>query len=353
MRFPRKPPPLAIILATLLGLGVYHAAQSQIQNWSTTAGSNNAASPLGAAEGMARSAVNDVIRENMKEVRRLAEQLVLGTFGPDGGSANAYFITPAIAPSSTFVSGAVFRFIPAFSNTTAAPTLKVGTVGPLTIARISNASLEPGDLRGGVPAQLMYRGDSGGFVLMNPVSAYISAVAIPSGTIKTAGRETIWLPAGALIPRTTSGATISSMQLSSNNFMLKASNYDGASQNFAQFQVGMPKSWDLGTVAGQFYWTAQAGSGTVQWYLQCVNLRDDDVLTTAFGTARGVTDTIIALNDLHISSETAAVTPGGTAAANGMMGCEVYRDAPADSSTANALLIGLQLFYNSNAANDN
>ncbi len=40
-----------------------------IKNWSSTAGSNNSASPNGAPEGMAPSGVNDTIRQNMASIR--------------------------------------------------------------------------------------------------------------------------------------------------------------------------------------------------------------------------------------------------------------------------------------------
>jgi hypothetical protein len=42
---------------------------TDIKSWSSTAGSNNATPPNGAPEGMAPSAVNNVIRQNMKSVR--------------------------------------------------------------------------------------------------------------------------------------------------------------------------------------------------------------------------------------------------------------------------------------------
>jgi len=44
-----------------------------IKDWSTTAGDNDSPSPNGAPEGMAPSAVNDVIRQNMAEVREWYE----------------------------------------------------------------------------------------------------------------------------------------------------------------------------------------------------------------------------------------------------------------------------------------
>lgn len=52
-----------------------------IKNWSTTPGSNNSTSPNGAPEGMAPSQVNDVIRQNMAEVRAWYEDASWIDFG--------------------------------------------------------------------------------------------------------------------------------------------------------------------------------------------------------------------------------------------------------------------------------
>lgn len=167
MRIFRKPP-LYAFLAVLIGLGLYRAADSAIQDWSTTAGSNNAAVPNGFPENQTAGSMNDSMRETLAQIRRWAEQQVLSTFGPDGGTVNAGYISPAILPSATFVSGARITYIPANTNSSATPTLKIGSIGPLTIARISAASLAVGDLQKGTPADLIYQGTQGGLILLNP-----------------------------------------------------------------------------------------------------------------------------------------------------------------------------------------
>jgi len=55
-----------------------------IKNWSTTAGSNNATPPNGAPEGMAPSAVNNIIRQMMAEIRSWFEDPDWIDFGHTG-----------------------------------------------------------------------------------------------------------------------------------------------------------------------------------------------------------------------------------------------------------------------------
>ena len=64
---------------------------SNVSEWSTTAASNNSASPNGAPEGMAPSGVNDVIRENMAAVSKVYKDQQGGLVTT--GSANTYLLT--------------------------------------------------------------------------------------------------------------------------------------------------------------------------------------------------------------------------------------------------------------------
>jgi hypothetical protein len=93
----------------------------------------------------------------------------------------------------------------------------------------------------------------------------------------------------------------------------------------------------------------------VVWGIQAVALSDDDALDAAFGTAQTVTDTGGTTNDLYRSTESAAVTIGGTPAENDVVVFQVYRDAASGSDTLaiDARLHGVALFYTTNANTDN
>lgn len=188
MKF-RKPPPLAIILATLLGLGLYHGVQAQVERYSTTAASNNAAPPNGAPESMAASAVNDTMREMMAQTRRFAEQSVSAQFGIAGGTADAILVTPAITwPTTGYISGQVIRFRTTGPNTVAAPTIKVsGMTTTATIAKISNTSLSAGDMPSGSLVQMIYDGSVSGFILSN-ANELVTISSVPLATTGVSGQ---------------------------------------------------------------------------------------------------------------------------------------------------------------------
>jgi hypothetical protein len=71
-------------------------------------------------------------------------------------------------------------------------------------------------------------------------------------------------------------------------------------------------------------------------------------LDTAFGSAQTVTDTLIATDDMHITSATSAVTIGGTPAANTPILFQIYRDADAggDTLSSDARLLGVEILFN-------
>ena len=65
-----------------------------LKNYSTTAASNNSASPNGAPEGMAMSGVNDTIRQVMADLRTLASPDTIAAAGTtDLGTKDSTFLT--------------------------------------------------------------------------------------------------------------------------------------------------------------------------------------------------------------------------------------------------------------------
>lgn len=168
------------------------------------------------------------------------------------------------------------------------------------------------------------------------------------------GKHTVWIPAAAMTPRTTSGAATGTTETTTNKIMVKTLDFDASTDEFAQFSVAMPKSWDRGTVTAQFVWSNASGTGNVIWGLQGVALSDDDVLDAAFGTAQTVTDGVTAAGDLMQSAETSALTIAGSPAALDLVVFQVYRDADnvGDTLAVDARLHGVRLYLTTNAKND-
>jgi hypothetical protein len=173
--------------------------------------------------------------------------------------------------------------------------------------------------------------------------------------VKIAGKETIWVPAVAMYPNTTNGcADIAQVELS-NGPEIKTLDFDKDSDENAQFSVAFPKSWNEGTVTFQAFFTADStNTGTVSWDLAGVAVSDDDTCNVAFGTAVAPTAKAHSgtANDLDVTAESGAVTIAGTPAAGDQVFFQITRDVSDDSLTADAKLLGIKLFFTTDAAND-
>lgn len=166
-----------------------------------------------------------------------------------------------------------------------------------------------------------------------------------------AGKQTIWVPAGAMTARTTNGAATATTESTTNDVMNKLLDFDQTTSEGAQFSIAMPKGWDEGMVTFIPYWTAASGSGDVIWSLSGIALSNDDAIDTAFGTAQTSTDTLLATTDIHVGPESSAITIGGTPAEGDIVYFQITRDI-SDTLNADARLIGIKLLYTTNANTD-
>ena len=176
-----------------------------------------------------------------------------------------------------------------------------------------------------------------------------------TAAIKIAGKETIWVPAVAMYPNSTNGcADIEQVELS-NGPEIKTLDFDKDSDEFAQFAVAFPKSWNEGTVTFQAFFTADStNTGTVSWGLSGVAISDNDSCNTAFGTQVAPTAKAHSgtANDLDVTAESGAVTIAGSPSTDEQVFFQISRDVSEDSLTADAKLLGIKLFFTTDAAND-
>ena len=176
-----------------------------------------------------------------------------------------------------------------------------------------------------------------------------------TGAIKIAGKETMWVPAVAMYPNTTSGCAALAQTELSNGPELKTLDFDKDSDEFAQFAVAFPKSWNESTVTFQAFFTAAStDTGTTSWALQGVALADNGDLNTAFGTAVAPTAKAMSgtANDLAVTAESGAVTIAGSPSTDEYVFFQISRDVSADDLTADAKLLGVKIFFTTDAAND-
>ena len=168
------------------------------------------------------------------------------------------------------------------------------------------------------------------------------------------GKHTIWVPASAMYANTTAGCSALTQVELSNGPELKVLDFDDGSDEYAQFTVAFPKSWNEGTVTFQPFWTISAtGTNTVAWQLAGVGFGNSDDINTAFGTA--VATTALAHSgtsgDMMVSAESNAVTISG-ASADSVTYFQINRNTSTDNHASDARLIGIKIFYDIDAGND-
>ena len=177
-----------------------------------------------------------------------------------------------------------------------------------------------------------------------------------AGTLKQAGKESIWIPAAAMYPSTTNPCSdLTQVETTALRPDLKVLDFAAAADDFAQFSIAFPKSYNLGTITYQPFWTVTGtNTGTVVWQLGGVAITNDESINTAFGTL--VATTALAhsgtSNDLMVSAESGAVTIAGSPADNDQCFFQINLDTSASGQTGVVRLLGIKLFFTTDAAND-
>ena len=177
-----------------------------------------------------------------------------------------------------------------------------------------------------------------------------------AGTLKQAGKESIWIPAAAMYPSTTNPCSdLTQVETTALRPDLKVLDFAAAADDFAQFSIAFPKSYNLGTITYQPFWTVTGtDTGTVVWQLGGVAITNDESINTAFGTlvataAKAHSGTS---NDLMVSNESGAVTIAGSPADDDQCFFQINLDTSASGQTGVVRLLGVKLFFTTDAAND-
>ena len=172
-----------------------------------------------------------------------------------------------------------------------------------------------------------------------------------------AGKQTMWIPSNAITPTESNGcAAITVVETTAGRPDMYVLDFDDGADEHAQFTVAFPKQWNLGTVTFQVFWCSTAtDTDGVSWGLQGVAMNDNETMDVAYGTAIVVDDANQgAAEELLVTAESTAVTIAGTPADNDLTYFRVFRDVSDANDTAaeDARLIGLKLFYTTDALND-
>jgi hypothetical protein len=177
-----------------------------------------------------------------------------------------------------------------------------------------------------------------------------------TAAIKIAGKETMWVPAAAMYGASTNGADAEQVETTATRPDMKVFDFDASTKQYTQFTVAMPKSWNLGTVTYQVFWApSTTNTGNCIFGLQGVACGDSDTIDVAFGTAIEVTDAGIGtVEDQQVTAESSAMTIAGSPADDQQTYFQLYRDAAdgSDTFTGESRVLGVKIFYTTDAAND-
>ena len=167
--------------------------------------------------------------------------------------------------------------------------------------------------------------------------------------------DTIYVPAGAMIPLTTNGAEAGTKEYATNDIMQDYFAFDTTTEEFVAFNIAMPENWDRSTIKAKFFWAPLTDSGaagnTVEWEIAAGALSDGDTIDSALGTSQVISDAVIANESaiLHVTAATPALTVGGTPALGDLIHFKISRNVGGtDDHGYDALLFGVLIQINRN-----
>ncbi len=173
----------------------------------------------------------------------------------------------------------------------------------------------------------------------------------------SAGRHAVFVSAAAMAPSVTGGcAALARIATAANQPDIWSLDFDATTQEYAQFSLAMPKSWNEGTVSFAPIWSHAATTTNfgVVWDLQGVAVSNDDAIAVAYGTAQTSTDTGGTTNDLYRGPESSAITIAGTPAAEDVVFFRLSRVTGdgGDTMAIDARLHGIVLYLTTDATTD-
>jgi len=159
------------------------------------------------------------------------------------------------------------------------------------------------------------------------------------------------------VPTVTAGcAALATVETTAGRPDMRVLDFNSTGDEGAGFSHVFEKAYNLGTVTFRAFWTtAGAVSTGVAVGLEAIAVSNDGTIDQAFGTPAVVTDDALgAAEDVMVTAESGALTIGGTPASGDIVFFRVFRDVSDgnDDMTQDMRLLGLELFYTCNAADD-
>ncbi len=164
--------------------------------------------------------------------------------------------------------------------------------------------------------------------------------------------DQMWIPAAAMKETTTNGAALGSNEYATNDIMMQYFAFSGATEQFVDFDMVMPPSWDRGEIKFKAYWGTASGSSqgdTVEWEFVGGAVSNDGAIDTDHtASAEVISDAVTAgtNGDLHITGASPAITVAGTPALGDLIHVKLSRNVGGtDDMTEDAWLYGILIQF--------
>ena len=275
------------------------------------------------------------------------DDILIKNGGTIGSASAATAITIASTGIVTFVDDIILKDAATIGVTSSTSAISIASTGIVTL--VDDLLLKDACTIGTATTAGAIAIAADGTVDLDTAGATVA-----SAVIKTVGKESIWVPSSAMQPTTTNGcSTLTTVETTSGRPDMVVLDFDKDSDEFAQFSVAFPKSYNLGTVTFQYFWSGLAATTGVELTLAGVAMNDNETIDVAYGTAVAVADAAQgAVEELLVSAESGAVTIAGTMADNDLAYFRIGRDVSEDNMAGDCRLHGIKLFFTTDAAND-
>ncbi len=181
----------------------------------------------------------------------------------------------------------------------------------------------------------------------------VTARQIRDLTLDTVRYDTLFVPAGAMTPSNTGGATAGSILFA--NVTHDTMAFPSSGDTKAEFSVVFPDDWDKGSVKAKILWTvydstkSEAGQA-VGFSMGAVSYGDGENMTLAPTTKVMLVDVMDSANELHRTAASSALAIDGTRGDGNLVHFVVTRDADyaPDGGAAlptEALILGVQIQF--------
>jgi len=189
--------------------------------------------------------------------------------------------------------------------------------------------------------------------IANAVNAEWQEAGVPISPI---GKNSHYVNASDVYPNVTDGVLPDIIFESPTNLVnVQGVTFLAGANDFASYTWIPPIEWDAGTVTVKFYWNSPNGTAAqvVEFQIAANAYSSGDLIDVAYPATVSVTDTLTGVASIDITAESSAITIGNTPAKGDMIIFQIERDALAGSDTITGAvrLVGMEIFYTTDAAN--